>query len=261
MPKKKLLCLLLIMVLPFIGCSPKVLKRPPEEKNKYDVPTQRPYVIKGIRYYPIASAKGYKEVGIASWYGRKFHGRKTSNGEIYNMYGNTVAHKTLPMNTRLRIKNLENDREIFVRVNDRGPFVDDRIIDLTYTGAKKLGMVEKGTAMVEITALGSSSKPARYSQKTKSTSRKQKTSESIKTDKIKEKFYIQVAIFEEKNQARGLAGKFAAKGRDVIIKKYPAAGTNLYKVLVLAGKTISKARNYEKYLKKNGFPNTAIIVR
>jgi len=124
--------------------------------------TQRPYRIAGKHYYPMASAKGYVEKGRASWYGRKFHGRKTSNGEIYNMYAMTAAHKTLPMNTWVSVENLENGRQITVRINDRGPFVAGRIIDLSYNAAQRMGIVGPGTARVKVTALG---KATAYSKK------------------------------------------------------------------------------------------------
>ena len=129
-------------------------KKKKTNRNRKKPPaTQRPYVIEGQTYYPIPSAEGYEETGLASWYGDPFHGRKTANGETYNMYGVTAAHKTLPMNTMLLVKNLRNGKTATVRINDRGPFVDGRIIDLSYTTAKKLGIVRNGTGKVQIIAL------------------------------------------------------------------------------------------------------------
>jgi rare lipoprotein A len=97
--------------------------------------------------------KGYTEEGIASWYGDKFHGRKTSSGEIYNMYAHTAAHKTLPLGTTVKVKNLNNHKETVARINDRGPFVEGRIIDLSYAAARDIDMVSAGTAPVRITVL------------------------------------------------------------------------------------------------------------
>jgi rare lipoprotein A len=111
------------------------------------------YVVFGKRYYTLDSSKGFVERGIASWYGSKFHGRKTSNGETYDMYAMSAAHTRLPIPTYLQVTNLENGRKIIVRVNDRGPFHDNRIIDLSYAAASRLGMLKKGTALVEIRAL------------------------------------------------------------------------------------------------------------
>jgi rare lipoprotein A len=116
-------------------------------------PTQRPYKLNGIWYSPIPSSEGYIEEGIASWYGKKFHGRPTSNGEIFDMYKISAAHKTLPIGTSLKVTNLLNNKIIVVRVNDRGPFVAGRIIDLSFKAAEKLGIVVAGTAKVKIEAV------------------------------------------------------------------------------------------------------------
>jgi len=108
------------------------------------------YVVFGKRYYVMRKNKGYVRRGVASWYGSKFHGRPTSNGERYNMYEMTAAHKTLRIPTYVRVRNLENNKVIIVRVNDRGPFVGNRIIDLSYAAAHKIGMLGKGTAFVQV---------------------------------------------------------------------------------------------------------------
>ena len=112
-----------------------------------------PYKVFGKTYFLLPTSKGYSETGVASWYGTKFHGRKTANGEIYNMYGMTAAHKSLPIPSYVRVTNVENMRSIIVRINDRGPFHGPRIIDLSYVGAMKLGIIEKGTAKVLVTAI------------------------------------------------------------------------------------------------------------
>ncbi len=112
-----------------------------------------PYTVWGQTYEVMDSAEGYRETGIASWYGAKFHGHTTSNGETYDMYKLTAAHRSLPLPTFARVTNLENDRSIIVRVNDRGPFHEDRIIDLSYAAARVLGFKDSGTARVEVEAL------------------------------------------------------------------------------------------------------------
>ena len=112
-----------------------------------------PYKINGKTYHVNFDTRNYRETGYASWYGKKFHGELTSNGEIYNMYGMTAAHKTLPIPSYVRVTNTVNHRSVVVRINDRGPFYSDRIIDLTYTAAKKLGFVEQGTAPVVLETL------------------------------------------------------------------------------------------------------------
>ena len=111
------------------------------------------YEVLGKRYVVMTSDAGYKERGVASWYGPNFHAKATSNGDAYDMYAMTAAHKTLPIPAYVRVTNLSNGRSVVVRVNDRGPFVDNRIIDLSYTAAWKLDMLRSGTAFVEVEAL------------------------------------------------------------------------------------------------------------
>ncbi len=110
----------------------------------------KPYVVFKKKYYPLASAAHYRERGIASWYGKKFHGKRTSNGEQYNMYAMSAAHKTLPLPSYARVRNLNNGKTVVVRVNDRGPFLHNRLIDLSYAAAARLGIVGTGTGLVEV---------------------------------------------------------------------------------------------------------------
>ncbi len=123
-----------------------------EAPSRYGNPAS--YVVNGKRYYTLKSSQGFIERGIASWYGSKFHGRRTSSGEPYDMYRMTAAHKTLPLPSYVEVVNLNNGRRAVVRVNDRGPFHENRIIDLSYAAAKKLGIVANGTGLVEIRAVG-----------------------------------------------------------------------------------------------------------
>ena len=123
----------------------------PEPRSKYG--NGPVYEVLGNRYTVMNTAKDYQERGVASWYGTKFHGNLTSNRETYNMYAMTAAHKTLPLPTYVRVRNLRNDRSVVVRVNDRGPFVHNRIIDLSYAAALRLDMVKDGTSLVEVTAI------------------------------------------------------------------------------------------------------------
>lgn len=115
--------------------------------------SMRPYTVLGKSYTPLKTGKGYSNTGIASWYGKKFHGHLTANGEIYNMFTMTAAHKTLPLPSFVRVTNLNNGRQAVVRVNDRGPFHQNRIIDLSYAAAMKLGVLDTGTAKVKVDVL------------------------------------------------------------------------------------------------------------
>lgn len=135
-----------------------------EPRSRYGNPSS--YEVLGKRYHVMSSADNFSERGIASWYGNKFHGRRTSSGEPYDMYAMTAAHKSLPLPTYVEVTNLENNRQIIVKVNDRGPFHQNRIIDLSYVAAAKLGITAKGTGLVEIRAINPSkpyvaAKPAR----------------------------------------------------------------------------------------------------
>ncbi|MCB5208058.1 septal ring lytic transglycosylase RlpA family protein [Methylovorus mays] len=113
----------------------------------------RPYIALGVSYKPMTEYQPYKQRGIASWYGRRYHGQKTSSGEIYDMYGMTGAHTTLPLPSYVRVTNPDNGRSVIVRINDRGPFHSDRIIDLSYAAAYKLRLSEKGSGLVDVEAI------------------------------------------------------------------------------------------------------------
>ena len=148
-------CLLALLATALAACGePSYRVRVLETTDGSLKGTQRPYEVNGERFDPLRSADGFQEEGIASWYGGEFHGRKTSNGETYDMHLPTAAHKTLPMNVYVRVTNLNNDRQSVVRINDRGPFVKGRVIDLSYVAAKELGVIGPGTAPVRIEALG-----------------------------------------------------------------------------------------------------------
>lgn len=154
-----LLCLCLAAL---AGCAPYRVEKPsaaPQTNRVIDAPRAdrgNPpfYEVHGRRYYVLDSSRGYRERGIASWYGRDFDGRRTSGGERYDMNAMTAAHKTLPIPTWVEVTNLKNGKSVIVKVNDRGPFVGDRIIDLSYRAARELDMIGSGTARVEVRALG-----------------------------------------------------------------------------------------------------------
>ena len=123
----------------------------PEPRSKYG--NGPVYEVFGQRYTVLDSSAGYRERGVASWYGNKFHGKRTSNQEVYDMHAMTAAHKSLPLPSYVRVRNLRNNKSVVVRVNDRGPFVDNRIIDLSYSAARKLDMIKAGTSLVEVEAI------------------------------------------------------------------------------------------------------------
>ncbi len=122
-------------------------------KPKSTVTGTKPYTVRGQKYYPLQTADGFVEEGVASWYGPGFHGKLTANGETYNQNAMTAAHKLLPLGTTVRVTNLENNKSLVLRINDRGPFLHDRIIDLSKRAAQRLDMYEQGTARVRVEAI------------------------------------------------------------------------------------------------------------
>ncbi len=163
-------CATLNSVNPFprhIYSTPGSAQRQPQATAPRSAKTN-PYTVMGRTYHPLKTAAGYAETGYASWYGEDFHGRKTANGEIYNMYALTAAHKTLPLGTRIRVTNLENGRNVILTVNDRGPFVSGRLLDLSYGAARQLGSVDRGVTKVRIEAIGTvpASRPVHASAST-----------------------------------------------------------------------------------------------
>lgn len=144
MLKKSGVLLSICILFLFTACAKQTLTEPSVTHT---------YKQNGKKYQLISSSKNYKEKGVASWYGRKFNKKRTSSGERFNMYHMTAAHKTLPLSTYVQVTNLSNGKQVVVKVNDRGPFVSNRLIDLSYAAAKKLGMVGSGVAQVEIKAV------------------------------------------------------------------------------------------------------------
>ncbi len=172
-------------------------------------------------------AAGYVERGIASWYGEDFHGKPTSSGEIYNMYDLTAAHKLMPLGTVAKITNLDNDRSVVVKINDRGPFIDGRIIDLSYSAATEIGMMEKGLSRVEIKVL--------------------------KWGKSLSDFTVQVGSFAVEENALRLKEKLNQKYRDAHIITYETNDKKYYRVRVGSTKDIGKAERLAEKLSEEGF--------
>lgn len=168
----------------------------PEARSRYGNGPE--YEVFGKQYTVLGSSAGYQERGVASWYGTKFHGNRTSNGETYDMYQMTAAHKTLPLPTFVRVRNLHNNKTIIVRVNDRGPFVHNRVIDLSYVAALKLDMIRSGTSLVEVTAISfdapAGNRPSRRVMESPPPAIPTPTSASTTAS---EQIYVQVGAFGE----------------------------------------------------------------
>lgn len=225
-------CSLIILVF-FLCCS--CAKRPPVAKPGYP----KPYKVLGQWYQPVGDAKGFREQGTASWYGPDFHGKRTANGETYDMDGMTAAHKTLPLGTLVRVCNLENNKEVEVRINDRGPFVRGRIIDLSREAAKRIGMMGSGTARVEIVAIGQAIRPG--------------TGRVVPVDFSSGNFTFQVGAFIDKNNAERLKTRLAGKYPNAHIVTYDRGDKIFYRVRVGRSKNLNLSAEYEKMLQKDGY--------
>lgn len=185
--------------------------------------TYRPYTVKGVTYHPLRSAAGFHEEGLASWYGPGFHGCMTSSGEIYDQYKPTCAHKLLPMHTKVRITNLQNGRSLVLRVNDRGPFVSGRIVDLSLYAAKELGVHAKGTARVRLEVVGDVPGVAPGGE-------------------LPGPFYVQVGAFTQQQNATRLLPQIVASGYagSTIVERV-IDGTRYWRVLAGTFPTVSAA--------------------
>ncbi|MCY4154980.1 MAG: septal ring lytic transglycosylase RlpA family protein [Gammaproteobacteria bacterium] len=222
----------------------------PKVEPKSELGNMKTYEVFGQRYYVLDSSDNFTQEGIASWYGPKFHGKKTSSGEIYDMYAMTAAHKTLPLPCYLEVENLENGRTIVVRVNDRGPFHDNRIVDLSYTAALKLDMLDKGTALVKIRTLD----PRTHRRGGAPVQRRASAAADgapvegralaaadaapvegralAAADAAPLEFYIQVGVFADYNNAESLKDRLAALAAPIRVDEARLNETTAYRVKI-----------------------------
>ena len=208
---------------------------------------QKPYEVDGQRYQPLLDHHGFQQQGVASWYGKEFHGRKTSNGETYDMYAMTAAHKTLPLGVNVRVTDLNNGRSVVVRINDRGPFVAGRIIDLSYAAARDLGIVDTGTAPVRIEALGF--REVNQGQ----VSYRSPTSYDAGT------FAVQVGAFSVAENASRLASQMRSRFGKAETQTVTINGRNLYRVRVGVYHSLEQAEAAAHQLASDGFPGSFVV--
>lgn len=208
---------------------------------------QKPYEVDGLRYQPLRDHQGFAQRGTASWYGKKFHGRPTSNGETYNMYAMTAAHKTLPLGVDVRVTNRRNKRSIVVRINDRGPFVAGRIIDLSYSAAKQLGIVAQGTAPVEIVALG-------YPQE-----QDQRTSYAQPVNYDAGSFAVQIGAFSQLTNAERLAARLRPRFGRAEVHSGQLRGKTIFRVRVGDFRSLQAAEKARERLDANGYPGAFVV--
>jgi rare lipoprotein A len=222
-------------------------------------PTMRAYSINGVRYYPSEVSVGETFTGISSWYGPDFNGKLTSNGEYYDMYAFTAAHKTLPMHTIVRVTSLDNMKQVTVRINDRGPFVKGRIIDLSKAAARKIDMTAKGTAPVRLEILGFNDGKTKVKQVETSTPTYTPTVQPVKTQVMHGFYYVQIGSFSLLEGAQTYKSRYDSLGEHykAIIKEQNVKGRKVFKVLISGFKSDAEARDYINT--HNGFENAFII--
>lgn len=222
-----------------------------EPRSKYGNPRQ--YEVFGKNYYTLTSAEGYQEKGIASWYGTKFHGRRTSSGEIYDMYAMTAAHKTLPLPSYVEVTNLENGRKVVVKVNDRGPFHDNRLIDLSYSAATKLGIVDKGTGLVDVRVITPG--------KTQKTVLKNEAVTAPGKSVSSAAMFLQVGAFSTRHRAEQVKNRLQQDIADsVTIVPLPKPRGTLYRVRVGPLASVSYGDSLASRLAGLGFHDSHIVV-
>ncbi|NTV50872.1 MAG: septal ring lytic transglycosylase RlpA family protein [Geobacteraceae bacterium] len=231
--------LLLILLLLIVGCATKRYSETGTKQPR----SSKPYTVKGKRYEPMASSDGFAQEGVASSYGRDFHGRKTSNGELFDMHAMTAAHKTLPLGVYVRVEHKKSGKEVVVRINDRGPFVGDRIIDLSEGAASRLGMLQEGIAPVRIAALGYKSgnsfqQPADYDKGT---------------------YAIQVGAFTVKENAYRYMEALKKKYGTADVQESWVKGTRYYRVRLGKFNSLKVAQANEENYEQKGFDGCYVV--
>lgn len=246
----------LVLLILTAGCSgrrsiPPTAGSASSSSGALDSLKVKPYQIDGVWYYPLPTAVGYREEGLASWYGRKFHGRRTASGERYNMYHRTAAHKTLPLGTVVRVTHLRNHRSVEVVINDRGPFVKGRIIDLSYGAAKALGLVGEGVAKVRVETVLPSSDEGTGSVASAASKPAPAFAHGV--------FTVQVGAFQDRDQAMKLSRSMASTYRHVRVNSFLYHGVTYYRVRVGQYDDLTQARGAMGQLKQKGFPDAFVV--
>ena len=217
-----------------------------EAPSRYGNPPS--YVVNGRRYHTLSSSHGYRERGIASWYGTKFHGRRTSTQEVYDMYAMSAAHKSLPLPTYARVTNLDNGRSVVVRINDRGPFHHNRIIDLSYAAAARLGILARGTGLVEVEAIDAR-RHARQAPPPRSAL-------AGSAD-----LYLQVGAFSDRGNAERLKARIDSVGdAPVLISEVAGGPGTLYRVRLGPLASVEKADSLVHRLAQLGVADTHVVI-
>ncbi|RJX28127.1 MAG: septal ring lytic transglycosylase RlpA family protein [Desulfarculus sp.] len=240
-----LILTLCLGVLLLAGCAKKAPPAPGEPGR----PRGKPYQVWGTTYYPYLSARGFQETGLASWYGPTFHGRRTSNGERYDMEDMTAAHKLLPFNTFVQVTNQRTGQQAVVRINDRGPFVDGRVIDLSRAAARKLGVLGPGIAPVKLVAVGYQPQPSAVAQ-----------GPPARPPEIKlGPFTVQVGAFTVESNARRLAALLRSKHQEVQVVRYDRGDMIFQRVRVGKLDSLEEAQKLQARLREAGYKQAFVV--
>jgi rare lipoprotein A len=232
------------------ACSARQLTYPNQEQSPFSTqkPVQKPYTVAGKRYEPLSSHEGFVQEGIASSYGREFHGRKTSSGELFDMNAMTAAHKTLPLGVYVKVRHKRTGKEIVVRINDRGPFVGERIIDLSERAARELEMVQEGLAPVKVTALG---------YKVDNADEEPRYHAPVSYDNGS--FSLQVAALKNRENAYRYADELKIKYGSAGVQEAPVGGSMFYRVRMGRYSSLRAAQSAHESFERKGFPGNFVV--
>ncbi len=238
------------VTLPLSACITHQRAYSPQDQtsSSRQKPWQRPYTVAGKRYEPLSSHEGFVQEGIASSYGGDFHGRKTSNGEYFDMNAMTAAHKTLPLGVYVKVRHKRSGREVVVRINDRGPFVSGRIIDLSQEAARRLEMIEEGVAAVKVTALG-------YRIDNTVGEPQYRAPDNYDSGN----FALQVAALKNRSNAYRYAGELKKKYGAADVQEAEVEGSVFYRVRLGHYTSLRAAQAAQESLERNEFPGNFIV--
>jgi len=222
-------------------------------KESINERNNRPYSVFGVNYLPLKTSRGYRERGVASWYGKKFHGQRTANGEKYDMYAMSAAHRTLPLPSYLRVRNLNNGKTVVVRVNDRGPFLENRIVDLSYAAAVKIGIIGTGTGIVEIEAITGEEPVIQTANPEPGPGPLSKTAAP--------RLYLQVGAFTGRDNAENLKRRLTnADLKSVHIQDGDLNAAPLYRVRVGPLDSVDESDRLTTQITAQGLPKPVVVV-
>lgn len=233
-----------------------------ESRSRWGNPDS--YEVLGKRYHTLDSSEGYKVRGIASWYGTKFHGHRTSSGETYDMYKMTAAHKSLPLPTYARVTNLDNGKTVVVKINDRGPFHENRVMDLSYAAAARLGILQHGTGLVEIQTItpdDSGNKVVRRDEKAPVTA-SLATLDAAAPGKTGPTLYLQVGAFASRGNAERLKHRLLESfpGEKTRIHEAENSSGRFYRVRIGPLENVESADQISASLRQQGLENPQVVV-